>query len=453
MAPAGPEMAIPLGSQLGTDIVTITVGQGDAAEKIVFHKKILCQRVEYFNKMFNGSYVEGNSQTAHLPEDDLDAFKLLARFMERYRMTDLALETPDLALDEMMRLQAGKLIVDPRLEDPCDYHQHSKDEACPYTAIEKKFRNTSPGIRDLTEDNTRGNAWHVYALGRSFYLFAPTWLNQNFHAIRSNLQTLRALLLTPSSADSVIVAVDFERPDYISKGFQHGFTNTQVGLAILDVQDLSPTSKITAFNYFTGDDAYFEEESPRYRWGTAEKIPIQNMLSMIQDCLSTYQDRNIVLVGHGLPGDLAAIRALGFDLQKNKVVVILDTYLLAQDLQMGEFSLRKLLIELNCPCRMALHNAANDANFALRALLLLGIKAIEVEEGVQSAEVAESNECVKRIRLFWWTAMAGLLSKRERNEWRRYFRRRAVVNRTLEEQDAVREERRKRRQLIDAMGY
>lgn len=32
----------------------------------------------------------------------------------------------------MMRLQAGKLLVDPRYEHICEYHQHSKGDYCPY---------------------------------------------------------------------------------------------------------------------------------------------------------------------------------------------------------------------------------------------------------------------------------------------------------------------------------
>jgi hypothetical protein len=43
-------------------------------------------------------------------------------------------ENEDLLADiiPMMRLQAGKFKVDPREDDPCDYHQHTKTEVCPY---------------------------------------------------------------------------------------------------------------------------------------------------------------------------------------------------------------------------------------------------------------------------------------------------------------------------------
>jgi len=49
-------------------------------------------------------------------------------------MQTILKENGDLLADviPVMRLQVGKFRVDPRGEDPCDYHQHTKTEACPY---------------------------------------------------------------------------------------------------------------------------------------------------------------------------------------------------------------------------------------------------------------------------------------------------------------------------------
>jgi hypothetical protein len=132
-----------------------------------------------------------------------------------------------------------------------------------------------------------------------------------------NLQTLRSLLVPASSVDPVFVATDFERPQFIINRFQHGPLDTQVGLAILDTRNLSLTSKFATFNFITGEDAYFDESAPLYRWGTAEKIPVTSMLSKINDCLRICQNRSIILVGHGASSDLAALKAFGFDFQKN----------------------------------------------------------------------------------------------------------------------------------------
>ena len=159
------------------------------------------------------------------------------------------------------------------------------------------------------------------------------------------------------------------------------------------------------------------------------------MLSKINNCLRIYQNRSIILVGHGVSSDLAALKARGFDFEKNLVIAKLDTYLLARDLQMGYFTLKNLLIELNCPCNLKFHNAGNDANFALHALLLLGIKAIGT---------AESSETSERVKILWWIAMEEVLSRKRK----KCIRRKAAKIRTLEEQEEVRVKRRQHRELI-----
>jgi len=67
-----------LRSGIGTEMVDILVG----AEKKLFrlHKTFLCQRIDYFDKMFNGEFVEA-AGIANLPEDDPAAFDLLVEWM------------------------------------------------------------------------------------------------------------------------------------------------------------------------------------------------------------------------------------------------------------------------------------------------------------------------------------------------------------------------------------
>jgi hypothetical protein len=158
------------------------------------------------------------------------------------------------------------------------------------------------------------------------------------------------------------------------------------------------------------------------------------MLSKINNCLCIYQNRSIILVGHGVSSDLAALKALGFDFQKILVIAKLDTYLLARDLQMGHLILKNLLMELNCPCNFKFHNAGNDAKFTLRALLLLGIKAIGA---------AESNKTSERVENLWRIAMEEVLSRK----WKKCIRRKAAKTRTLEEQEEIRAKRRQHREL------
>ena len=116
------------------------------------------------------------------------------------------------------------------------------------------------------------------------------------------------------------------------------------------------------------------------------------------------------MLGMGFQVTFSALKALGFDFQENLVVAKLDTYLLARDLQMGHLALKNLLMELNCPCNFKFRNAGNDANFTLRALLLLGIRAIGA---------AESNATSERVEILWWIAMEELLSRKKKKCMRR----------------------------------
>jgi hypothetical protein len=96
---------------------------------------------------------------------------------------------------------------------------------------------------------------------------------------------------------------------------------------------------------------------------------------------------------------------------------------------MGHLTLKNLLTELSCPCNLKFHNAGNNADFSLRALLLLGINAIGA---------AESNEKLKREEILWWIAMEEVLSPKKK----KCMRRKAAKTRTLEEQEEIRAKRR-----------
>lgn len=95
---------------------------------------------------------------------------------------------------------------------------------------------------------------------------------------------------------------------------------------------LGLTLMFTTSNLITREVTYFKELVAIYHCGTAEKIPIKGMLLNINDCLSIYQNRSIVLVEHGVS------------------------------------------------------NAGNGANFTLRSSLILGIKAIGAMESSETLE-------------------------------------------------------------------
>lgn len=57
--------------------VTCCVGTGAERREFSFSKKILCDKIPYFQALFNGPFLEGISQSADFPEDDPTTFGLL----------------------------------------------------------------------------------------------------------------------------------------------------------------------------------------------------------------------------------------------------------------------------------------------------------------------------------------------------------------------------------------
>ena len=62
---------------LGNQIVNIEVGTEDNKALFTIHRKVLCSKIPFFDKMFNGGFEEAKTQCATLPEDDPSGFHLL----------------------------------------------------------------------------------------------------------------------------------------------------------------------------------------------------------------------------------------------------------------------------------------------------------------------------------------------------------------------------------------
>lgn len=64
-------------------MVTIEVGGANNSEKVKFHvhRKVLCDKIPFFKAMFMGEFSEAATQTATLPEDNPEAFKLLVTWV------------------------------------------------------------------------------------------------------------------------------------------------------------------------------------------------------------------------------------------------------------------------------------------------------------------------------------------------------------------------------------
>ncbi|CZR56760.1 uncharacterized protein PAC_06649 [Phialocephala subalpina] len=195
--------------------------------------------------------------------------------------------------------------------------------------------------------------------------------------VRVCAQTLEELLCFPSILEPIFVAIDFEAPDRVINNFSDNFRgeNAQVGISILDTRELHSPSAVQTFNFIAGSAEYYKASSQKFIWGTSEYIwPTKEaMLERLNKTIS--RDRNIVLVGHGFGMDLQALHSLDFDLETS-ILGLFDTFDIARKLQMPRHSLGCLLEDLGC-CnvnRNRLHNAGNDANYTLQALLLLALR-------------------------------------------------------------------------------
>jgi hypothetical protein len=54
---------------------------GHHKERFHVHKAILCEKVPYFQHMFNGNFEDAKPNVAHFPEDDPEAFDLILRWI------------------------------------------------------------------------------------------------------------------------------------------------------------------------------------------------------------------------------------------------------------------------------------------------------------------------------------------------------------------------------------
>lgn len=106
--------------------------------------------------------------------------------------------------------------------------------------------------------------------------------------------------------------------------------------------------------------------------------------SLIQPYLET--QRQIVLVGHAVEGDVKTLATLGYHVRSwNNLIMTADSQTLHQAWKASNNgrSLEAVLRDL-CMTPKHLHNAGNDALFTLRAVI--GVAAEQIEEAKAKAE-------------------------------------------------------------------
>ncbi|KHN94480.1 Polynucleotidyl transferase [Metarhizium album ARSEF 1941] len=199
-----------------------------------------------------------------------------------------------------------------------------------------------------------------------------------YQIVKNGLEILLQILGPKEEAplryqDTILVAIDFEN-NIQFRGDLSRNVDTQLGLAILDTRDIStatsPEKLISTYNFVTGSPKYYRKAMLKFLFRKPVWIKLDEVLDQIKALIPT--DRNVILVGHDIRHEVHVLSNIGFNLQG---LQCLDTFrITGQVLPHFSLTLGELLTELGCPYSW-LHNGGNDANFTLRALLLLGIKA------------------------------------------------------------------------------
>ncbi|KFY05607.1 hypothetical protein V492_08411 [Pseudogymnoascus sp. VKM F-4246] len=94
---------------MGKETVEIIVGAGEDAKEFVFHKDLLMDKVEFFQKMFNSGFLESSATTVTLPDDNPAAFEVLVEWV--YCSTVKSLHGVGLSKHDQINLAISTVIL------------------------------------------------------------------------------------------------------------------------------------------------------------------------------------------------------------------------------------------------------------------------------------------------------------------------------------------------------
>ncbi|PVH71926.1 hypothetical protein DL98DRAFT_520745 [Cadophora sp. DSE1049] len=184
-----------------------------------------------------------------------------------------------------------------------------------------------------------------------------------------------------SPRDVVLVSLDLEvNKDHPQRNRWNEIS--QIGMSFLDTRNFSrpyPASpQLDTRHFIVGGHKRLAHFRTKFHFGDSQHIISQEDVNeAIRDLLhipdesSPGKYRDVLLLGHGLSTDLAVCTRRGLVLEDIATVVgLLGTTYLAREVLGMTFKLVYLLRVLGLPFQ-EVHNAGNDANYALRALLVL----------------------------------------------------------------------------------
>jgi hypothetical protein len=187
--------------------------------------------------------------------------------------------------------------------------------------------------------------------------------------------------------DAIFIAIDFEYSNFPAKTGR--IRLREVGISRLDTRDIrykEPEKIISSQHYRTVVD------TKEFLFGTSIDIEQDKLVSLLKHLLvpednSSKQPRQLILVGHGFSFEIQVLRGLGINLAVAPVVEnILDTHYLGIEVFGQDFSLSRLTRQLGL-AGSHFHNAGNDANFSLRAMLLLATNNLPEAESSQQSRL------------------------------------------------------------------
>lgn len=189
-------------------------------------------------------------------------------------------------------------------------------------------------------------------------------------------------LTTSSVCNIVFIAIDFENIANIQRDLSQNL-DSEVGLAILDTRDFDsvPSTKlISTYNFASGSSDYQERARKKFLFGESIAIIQNNMLKSVKSLVPP--DRQVVFVGHDIQHDLRALDLLDFDFSTFNITTLDTQSVFAEVISHESLTLRRLLLTLGCPFTK-LHCGGNDANFTLKALLLLAVRSCVKQSGIE----------------------------------------------------------------------
>ena len=191
-----------------------------------------------------------------------------------------------------------------------------------------------------------------------------------------------------TSLDAIVMSIDMEGVHTHHDSIP---CPSMFGVATLDTRvlfdlSISPSHKIHTKLFHRGRSTRSRIQNRRYLFSDRESYTKRTALDVLKKIFAQHKGRNVILLGHEIKHELEMMAYMKFKPEEHAYIThILDTGLLANASNTGfapmkhgtprvEKTLRHVLEELGFKGKWY-HNAANDANFTLRGLLLLVARA------------------------------------------------------------------------------